>query len=212
MTHNELRQHFDREIESFGRKLFSFPWENESFYANWLAQTYYFALNSTRMLSLAAGEATLDEQELHRRFVAHVSEEINHEIMAVRDLGNLGFDVSKMQESRATKDFYGHQFNVIREHGPSAFMGWVLFLEGISAIHGPRLLTEVSPFGPDATLFLKVHAEDDQDHIDSAFDVVNLVPEAKLDLVLQNMLKSSSGYEAILEFAKTACRNPTAAA
>lgn len=212
MTHKELRHEFNNEMESFGKKLFSFPWADQFFYANWLAQTYYFVLNSTRMLSLAAGEAKLDEQELHKRFVAHVSEEINHEIMAVKDLDNLGFDVSKMPEGQATKAFYSHQFKVIREHGPSAFMGWVLFLEGISAIHGPKLLKEVAPHGPDATLFLRVHAEDDQDHIDSAFDVVELVPESKLDLVLQNMLKSSTQYEAILEYAEKACRAATLAA
>lgn len=199
MTLAEIKEAYDQCMKEFGEEFFSYPWSNQDFYAGWLAQTFHFVKRSTRLLSFAAGSADLDEELLHQRFAAHLGEETGHERMAERDLKSMGYDVHQMPWFTATKEFYDIQFDVAYSKGPSATMGFLLFLEGIASCHGPELLKKVSSFGPEATLFLKVHAEEDQDHIDSAFSLVESLPKEKLPGVYENLMVARRTYKAILD-------------
>ena len=169
-------------------------------YAAWLSQTYHFVKHSTRLLSIAAGRASLDQENFHKRFVAHVVEEANHEKLAESDLKNMGYSVGN--ESLEARRFHRFQFDILDVHGPSVFMGWILFLEGLASKHGPKLFEKVEHYGNKSTTFLKLHSEEDQEHIESALELVESIPDSDLELVLENLITARDNYEAILEYAE----------
>jgi len=49
-----MKAELDRQCQITHEILIHSPWENQSFYAEWLAQTYFYVRHSTRLLCLAA--------------------------------------------------------------------------------------------------------------------------------------------------------------
>lgn len=194
-----IKAEFDHIMEEFGPKFLSYNWENKDFYAGWLFQTYSFVNHSTRLLALGAGCAKLSERDLHKRFISHIAEESGHEVLAEQDIKRLGYKMSDFSELPQTRLFYTHQYWNVQNHGPSALMGWILFLEGVACLYGRQVMEKVKPFGSKCTNFLRVHAEEDQGHIDSAFKAIEEInrPEDTIHLI-QNMQTSYWCYDAIL--------------
>lgn len=210
MTKKEFRNEFEKIIDEFEPVFLNRPWDRPEMYAGWLSQTYHFVKHSTRLLSIAAGRARLDQENFHKRFIAHVAEETNHEKLAENDLKNMGFSVGV--ESNEARRFHRFQFDILDVHGPAVFMGWILFLEGLACKHGPTLLHKVKHYGEKSTTFLKLHSEEDQEHIESALELVDSISESELELVLENLVTARDNYQDILEYAEKACRAATLAA
>jgi len=152
----------------------SAPWQNRSFYTQWLAQTYYFVRHSTRLLASAAGRMSHRHEALFRRFTAHVTEEQGHERLLVNDLEALGCSVSDFAELPLTTAFYETQYSMIARRSPYAFLGYVLFLEGLAANVGPHIHAVAQcAYGQNAVTFIRVHADDDPSHVDQAFALLD---------------------------------------
>ncbi|MCJ8277304.1 MAG: iron-containing redox enzyme family protein [Bdellovibrionales bacterium] len=156
----------------------SFEWSNKEQYAFWLAQSYFFVRHSTRLLSLAAAKAPLDDELTHSRFLSHLKEETGHERLILQDLKAMDYDISQFSEFHETRLFYGHQYYLLDQFGPGPFMGWIIFLEGMASQFGPHAIKKTADYPKNMTRFLRTHAEEDQEHIDSAFD---LLRKAKLE-------------------------------
>lgn len=180
----------------------AFAWTDRRAYSDWLAQTYHYVRHSTRLLAAAAGRFPLTEagDALHQRFVAHMQEERRHELLALHDLNALGSSLSDFPERPATRAFYEPQYYKIERQEPLALFGYILFLEVLSAERGPFIHREVqSTFGHTAATFLKLHTEDDPDHVHKAFKALEGATGEAQMLIEQNARQSAWCYRALLE-------------
>ncbi len=195
---------YERAINEALKDLSQFPWEDKAAYATWLAQTWYFVKQSTRLLALAAAQCELSEVDLHRRFLSHLKEETGHEILAEQDLKFLGYHPSELVEFNVTKAFYQTQYYYLHQFGSYHLMGWICFLEGIASRFGGVATQRASVHGAQAVRFLKLHGEEDVEHINSAFKVIKLFNQQQSTYVLNSFLESAERYQAMLATAAKA--------
>lgn len=179
-----------------------FPWGSRLAYGDWLAQTYYYVRHSTRLLAAAAARFPLDERgsALHYRFAAHIIEEKRHEQLALHDLRQLGLSLDQLEERDATRMFYEPQYYKIEHQSPSLLLGYIIPLEAVAAAQAKQISTTVvAAFGPKCDSFLRVHGEDDVDHLDKAIRIIETVPEREREWLAQNLRQSTAAYCRILE-------------
>lgn len=161
--------------------------QNISIYSNWLAQTYYFVRHSTRLLALSAALCPFELQGFHQRALDHAAEEKNHEKMLIHDLKHLGTNISDFPESPVTASFYQTQYYAIENIHPLAFLGYVSLLEMLPITVGLDLLPKIeATFGKNATSFLRVHSQEDVDHMKSLEGVL-----ASLDISAQKVIEQN---------------------
>jgi hypothetical protein len=178
-----------------------FPWHHKRAYADWLAQTYYYVHHSTRLLAASAARFPLDERgnAFHNRFGAHLSEEKKHELLALHDIKKLGLALGEFPEHDATRMFYEPQYFKIEHQDPLALFGYILPLEAMSVSKGKWILQRVLELhGNHAGSFLRVHAEDDVDHLEKAFTVLEGVASEQRVLIELNMRQTTFAYLAML--------------
>jgi thiaminase len=175
-------------------------WDDKKKYGAFLAHTYYYVCHSTRLLALAASRFPLNQDKLHYRFLAHISEETRHEILATKDLENLGFKIGDFPETPATQAFYQCQYFQIEHLSSASFLGYVLMLEGLAVEKGAWLCERVTKkHGTKAAAFLKVHANEDIEHLEKAFDQIKHLGEIEKSHVSNNLILSCHLYNAVLE-------------
>jgi uncharacterized ferritin-like protein (DUF455 family) len=176
------------------------PWRDKSVYGAFLAQTKYYVSHSTRLLALAASRFRFSEEQLHRRFIKHATEEMSHETLALRDLQSLGLSLGQYPEFPATRAFYQTQYYMIEHVSPWSFLGYILMLEGLAITKGPWLLNEIKQYhGEKAGSFLKVHAAEDVGHMADAEKAMQSVPEGERPLVIEQIANSCFYYCSMLE-------------
>ncbi|HEU4734930.1 MAG TPA: iron-containing redox enzyme family protein [Kofleriaceae bacterium] len=169
-------------------------------YGAFLAQTNYYVSHSTRLLALAASRFKLSEEPLHRRFIKHATEEMSHEILALRDLKQLGLSPSQFPEFPSTRAFYQTQYYMIEHVSPWAFWGYILMLEGLALTKGPWLLNEIRQHhGERAGSFVKVHVAEDVEHMAEAERVLASLPERERPVVIEQIANSCFHYCTMLQ-------------
>jgi hypothetical protein len=191
----------DECVSRLERALERFPWGTPKAYGDWLAQTYYYVRHSTRLLAASAARFPHDDagNAFHHRFAAHMSEEKKHELLALHDLKALGFSIDGFPEHASTRMFYEPQYYKIEHQDPLALFGYILPLEAMSARKGPWVCERViESHGPHCAAFLKVHAEDDVDHLDKALRALEVANAGQRALIELNMEQTTHGYVALL--------------
>ncbi len=179
----------------------SYPWDNSEFYAAWLAQTYYYTSRATRLLLMAAAHCKMDQSVLHRRLAIHAGEEKGHELLAERDLKDLGFDVKNMPEFTATVALYATQFYKVQNESVDVFMGWVLPMEGIAIEYGAKIREKACSNKSQKvpTRFLDIHVDEDPGHMESAFKAIKALKPESQEMMLQNMEVTKDLYLGMLD-------------
>ncbi|MFC6924314.1 iron-containing redox enzyme family protein [Microbulbifer taiwanensis] len=174
------------------------PWESSNFYEAWLAQTYYYTSHSTRLLEFC-GFYTKDKGAAER-YREHREEEHGHERIALSDLKRLGGDIALHGEHLSTRKFYWQQYEIIRHQGDRPFLGYVLMLELLARDYGPGIFEEVSAaHGDRCANFLKIHIEEDIDHVESAAQLLQSFSAEEQAAVVDNFNWSLDCYRAILK-------------
>lgn len=178
----------------------SIAWQDEAIYGQYLAQTYHYVCHSTRLLAAAAARMGTEREKVHHRFLQHAAEERSHHLLAQRDLAKLGRTLSDFPELPATSALYETQYYRIERVSPMALFGYILALEGNAVTHGPWLY-EVArqAHGAEAVSFLRLHAKEDPDHLDSAFAMVAALGAEEQRIVLDNLRFSCAMYETFLQ-------------
>jgi thiaminase len=187
-------------VAIMSKSIRTFPWENKLAYANFLAQTYYYVCHSTRLLCASAAIFSQSDQQFHKRFIKHMSEENSHELLALRDLQKLGYKIEDFPEMAQTRTLYEIQYYKIEHCDPISLMGYILALEtmaGEDFIWLKQKLTDL--YGKDCVRFVQVHADDDPDHIEKAIEVVSSLKEERLKEIDMNIVQTGLYYPAILE-------------
>ena len=191
----ELQSHLDE----LGNVVQATPWEDRAVYGAFLAQTYYYVCHSTRLLALAASRFRFSEEKIHRRFVKHATEEMSHEMLALRDLQQLGMTVDEYPEFPSTRAFYQTQYYMIEHVSPWSFWGYILMLEGLALTRGAWLYDQVRRHhGEAAASFIKVHAAEDIEHMAEAEKALQALPDQERPLVIQQIGHSRFFYSSML--------------
>lgn len=179
--------------------MLGFPWEDKLAYAEWLAQTYYMVNHSTRLVALAGAYAPLERNTLHARFVDHSKEERGHQLIAISDIKNLGYDVKDFPCLLPSACMYQVQYYWIQHRGPASFFGYTLALESLAFEFGPELYRRASTaHGQEAAKFLKCHSDADVEHMEKAEKEIKQLNPSELQLACDNLLLSTSLYRAML--------------
>lgn len=179
---------YEQEISRLSKRCEKMDWRNKRVYGDYLAQTYYYVSYSTRLLALAAGNMKLEDGVFFKRFLKHIAEESSHEKLAEKDLKNLGFGLDDFSELSATKMFYESQFYKVEHIDPLALMGYILPLEAIAVHEGPKTKNIIeSEFGGDCVSFIKLHGEEDPEHITNALKVIKELPAHRVVAVEVNL-------------------------
>jgi thiaminase len=189
-------------VHELSAALDRFPWEQRSAYADWLAQTYYYVRHSTRLLAASAARFPFDMRgnALHHRFAAHMAEEHKHELLCTHDLRALETSLEAHPEHASTRMFYEPQYFKIEHQDPIVLFGYILPLEAIAPLQGKRVVEKVTAkFGVKCGSFLKVHAEEDVDHLEKALAMLAEVDEPRKKLIVQNLEQTSYAYVTLLE-------------
>lgn len=185
------------------KNLIEAPWESGEFYREYLAQTAFFVNHSTRLLALCAAYCNEEKQVFHQRFLSHAAEEKGHEKLVFMDLKNLGTDLRNFSESSATMSLYQPQYYWIQFKSPVAFFGYIFCLELIAEQAGPIVAKDVTEiYGARCTHFVRVHAEEDQDHIEKAIKMVEEINGIDEQYALENLIQSCENYNRIIEHCK----------
>lgn len=194
-----IQSTFARCMDKAGKAGHAYPWEDRKLYAQWLAQTYYYVRHSTRLLALASSHMPLQFEPQHLRFADHLQEERGHDLMAKKDLENLGFSIADFPELSETAAFYQTQYFWIQHQGVFSFFGWILSLEGSAVGVGKDVYARVQKaHGDKCSIFLRVHTREDEEHLPKAFEQLQALPEAQQALVCRNMILSTDIYCKIL--------------
>jgi pyrroloquinoline quinone (PQQ) biosynthesis protein C len=189
-----------KEIESIYQVASQFPWENRTFYAEWLAQSFFYVSWTTRQLALASAYTKPGiEDQYHWRFVEEAREEKKHEVLCLEDLKALGHSISEYQEYPHTSFFYQTLNYMIERIHPVAILGYSLTLEGFAAEKAGELYERVKKHhGPAASHFLRLHCELDKDHFANALPYLKACPEELLPIVEQGARQCGAIYRGIL--------------
>jgi hypothetical protein len=186
------------EISKFNRAR-TVDWEDKAVYAEYVAQTFYYCAHTTRLLAVAGALFGVDREKLHQRFLKHAAEERGHQLLAVRDLAKLGHSLEDFPELPLTSALYETQYHRIMRINPLTLFGYILALEGNAVAYGPMVYDTVrKAHGDGPASFLRVHAEEDPDHLDTAFTMVSALSTDEQRLVLENTKYSLAMYDAFL--------------
>ena len=187
------------EMEETRPIILNFPWENPEAYGMWLAQTYHMVCYSTRIVALAGALTKLDDESLHNRFIDHSREERGHPRLCLIDLKNINRDITQYPKMYQAISMYQCQYYWLERKDPAAFFGYGLSLECLATNFGKKLYEKVSnAYGKKAANFLRVHAEEDDDHVDAAFEEVKKLSETQKEYVIENLTNSTKLYRSML--------------
>jgi pyrroloquinoline quinone (PQQ) biosynthesis protein C len=189
-------------MKQVGRATERFPWENPQAYGDWLAQTYFYVCHSTRLLAAAAARFPYDERGniLHHRFAAHMAEEKKHELLCIHDLKKIGSSIEAHSEHHSTRSFYEVQYYKIEHKTPLALFGYILPLEAVGPMFGLPICDRlVKAYGEKSESFMRVHSEDDVEHIEKAFEMLKSVTPREQAYIEENIRQTAFGYISMLE-------------
>ncbi len=185
---------FQRLSEQFDKM----PWHKIGFYQNWLMQSYFYTSHSTRMLALAAGWTETDETSYYRRSLSHIREEQGHDMMALKDAANLGCETTKVLELGSTRALWEPQFYKIQRN-PLSLLGYILCLEMLAVKHFPELLKRLRENFPESRHdFVRVHAEDDPEHVEEALKQIDACTQEERLIILKNFEQTADLYRFML--------------
>jgi len=190
---------YQKQLDHAKILIHALPWEERNFYANYLAQTYYFVCHSTRLLARAISYFSIEQDPLYRRFIAHIAEENYHERLAEKDLKNLSLNIKNFPEHSLTKSFYESQYYKIEKTQGIGFLGYVLYLEAVAVFAYPEIATRlVSCYGEKCSKFLKVHTEEDPQHLNKAIQEIEKLNAQEQAQIWDNFTQTADIYHQIL--------------
>lgn len=203
-----MKTQYEKQLKETTDLVNSLPWENEEFYKDFLAQTYHFVCHSTRLLARSISHFGVDRDDLYQRFVSHLKEENYHEKLALKDLEFLGEDISKYPECSFTKSFWQAQFYLIDQSRGTSLLGYILYLEAIAVHSFNGIYKSLSEnYSAKACRFVKVHVEEDPEHLEHAIDMIEGLNEREQEEIWKNFYQSAEIYHSMLLRAQLSSKN-----
>jgi len=180
----------------------------EGVYAAYLRETYHLVQQTPYFLSAAASRSS--EGWLQDFFLNLAIEERHHDRLCVQDLRRLGYDTDTYLSGLpglGTWTMVGQNHWAVTMKDPAALLGFAAATEGLGASLGPKVAEAMVqyPFARTALNFLKVHAEEDQAHVQmvrKAFDRAATTDE-RYDLMVRTWTYTLRAYGQLFSDAMT---------
>ena len=174
-------------------------WRDPDAYAEFLAQTYFYARHTTRILALAGVRTKMSDYQLHVRFLQHTAEEKGHEKMLLNDLKNMGRSIDEFRCAPQSAALFQSQYYWIEHVDPKALFGFILLLETVSLECGPIIYQPAREAHPKSTTYLKVHIEEDEDHVEQNLKNIETMSGPEIEFITQNLVQTADYYCGLLE-------------
>lgn len=176
------------------------PWENEQFYSNWLAQTYFMVSHTPRFICLAAARFGTAEDGFHRKMVNHFNDEDKHEYILIKDLKNLGYSIEDFEIFPETSLVVEQLYHQIDRVDPISIFGRIIFLEMLTAKLSSKFKDKFnSQYNNHTGEFLKIHFEEDIEHVQKAFSVLIDLDVKKKKIIGDEFYMTGMLYKSFLE-------------
>jgi len=147
-------------------------------YALYMLETYHYTLHNARNQALVATRQEKIDIRYLKFCLKHAEEEMGHELMALHDLKNLGYNVpaeeSLPKPLGATETLIAYLYHVSRNGHPLARLGYSFWAEQSYGYIQPLLSMVSSGFGiPDkAMTFFREHSSIDEVHARQVEEVI----------------------------------------
>ena len=187
-------------VDDLGEVFERFDWSNRSMYADYLAQIFHYVNEVTRLLSYAASRCSRSEELLHRKMLEGISEERDHEQMAIRDITALGLSIDDFEELEETSSYHQTLYFMIDREGPASLLGYFMPLEGLAAKKLTKSLDKVIDCHTEAAAeFLIEHCRLDVGHFDEGLEFLKHLTEEQLRAVELTLTFSTKLYTKMIE-------------
>lgn len=180
-------------VNAIGMDIFKDPYA----YSNWLAQTYYYVCHSVKLLALSISRMSEQDKKMMQRFIKHIGEENNHELLALSDLKAMGYELDDFPELPQTRSLYETQYYKINYLDSSALLGYIIALEFLATKIGPEMLVQTKEH--PSFKFLKLHVEEDVEHVDMAINQVESLAADRVKIISENLEQTFAHYKNMLE-------------
>lgn len=173
----------DSQIDKLIQTAKHLPWTDSEFYSRFMAQIYFLTTYSVKMLAAAA--AVTERPDFYKHLITQIRLEIGHDKVALSDLKSLGHDPKQFNESGITRSIWESQLYKIQRN-PDALIGYVYALEKSAVeVYGHILPTIAAKYGDKAVKFIRLHAEEDQEHVVEARKQIEaLAPASRQDALV----------------------------
>ena len=141
----------------------------------------------------------LKNEALRHHFEHHLAEEERHDTMLIKDLERMGRKITDFQEMPETQAFYQSQYFRIQFESGTALLGYILFLEGLAANWAKDSYDKIKDVHKGSVLFLKVHAEEDPQHLQDAMNTILALPEDQQAYILNNLKFTECIYHKMIQ-------------
>lgn len=205
---DQIMKRMEAPMKAMKEVMLNSPWHDEEFYKAWIAQTYYYARHTTRLLALGGASFSFDQPAFHKRFLEHADEEKGHEKLLINDMKAFGKKIEEYPEGHAAAGLYQTQYYYIEHVSAASFFGYVLALEYLAATYIPTINTKVEELhGRKAASFLRVHGEEDEGHVEKAVENISNLDPKDLESIFFNFHQTLNGYKnMMLECQEAAAR------
>ncbi len=185
-------------------------------YQSILREVYHYTKEDPQMQGLAAVYFRGVDRDTVKMFFKHAISEVGHDLLALKDLENMGKDVSHIASSNplpATIALTAFPFYQIIYRNPIGYLGYLYFLEFMPTQVGHIYQAALERAGVPANAlgFLMEHIEADQAHNMLMFEYLKRLIHTQddLDAVIYTMRVSGHLYSEMLRQAMDNCENPT---
>lgn len=192
-----IKKNYELMMKNFYEKQPVNLFHDKEIYCEWLAQTYFFVRHSTSLLGFALPH--LRNEELRHHFEHHLGEEERHDLLLLKDLEKMGRKITEYQEMVHTQAFYQSQYYRISFEGGTSLLGYILYLEGLAANWAKDSYEGIKDIHKGSVLFLKVHAEEDPQHLQEAMKTILSLSEREQEFILNNMKFTETIYHQMIE-------------
>ena len=184
-------QKFEEEFSKFDPIFMGIPWQDKGVYGAFLTQVFHFVKHSSRIMATVASHLSQEQEEIHTQLMKHANEEKGHQFLAKQDLKVLGYNLEDFPEFHSTKMFYETQYYKACYQNPIGFYGYALALEGTAVKRLHEIYKKCKAvYGEKACNFLRVHAEEDDEHVKNFLRLVEKLPNSDVSAIESNLKQS----------------------
>ena len=177
-----------------------FHWESPRAYSDWLAQSYYIARHTTRLMATALARCPMDRQPILDRLFDNLFVERGNDRLLLDDLKVMGWSLRELPEDPLTSAFYETLYYGLEHRGVEALFGRILVLEGIASTFGVAHKARVEKaHGGRAVSFLSIRADDDPDMLERAFDEAVELSDNELSVARSSVTQGTVLYRLMMD-------------
>jgi pyrroloquinoline quinone (PQQ) biosynthesis protein C len=191
MSLHQLKERLNQEFEKLAAspylaKVMEPGFADKRLYGLYLIETYHYTRHNARNQALIATRPENIDIRYLKFCLKHAEEEMGHEMMALHDLKNLGYDISEDRMPKplaATETLVAYLYHVARNGHPLERLGYSFWAEQAYGYIQPLLqMVSVGLGVPDkAMTFFREHSSIDELHARQVAETIERFAKTEAD-------------------------------